>query len=214
MSRKIKIMTEQWRTAVYDGIVYEGLYKVSNWGRILSLNYRNTGKPELMTPIANTKGYFQVGLWKNGEYKTCKVHRLVAETFLPNPENKPEVNHIDEDKTNNFVFLNEDGSVDKEKSNLEWKTHKDNINHGTRNERVSKTLTNGKLSKPVLQLSLSGELIREWPSTAECGRNGFDQGAVTKCCNGKRKTHKGFRFMYADDYKEKQFKELGCLPLW
>ena len=205
---------EEWRTAVYDGIVYEGLYKVSNWGRILSLNYRNTGKPELMTPIANTKGYFQVGLWKNGEYKTCKVHRLVAETFLPNPENKPEVNHIDEDKTNNFVFLNEDGSVDKEKSNLEWKTHKDNINHGTRNERVSKTLTNGKLSKPVLQLSLSGELIREWPSTAECGRNGFDQGAVTKCCNGKRKTHKGFRFMYADDYKEKQFKELGCLPLW
>ena len=214
MSRKIKIMTEQWRTAVYDGIVYEGLYKVSNWGRILSLNYRNTGKPELMTPIANTKGYFQVGLWKNGEYKTCKVHRLVAETFLPNPENKPEVNHIDEDKTNNFVFLNEDGSVDKEKSNLEWKTHKDNINHGTRNERVSKTLTNGKLSKPVLQLSLSGELIREWPSTAECGRNGFDQGAVTKCCRGKLKSHKGFRWMYADDYKEKQFKELGCLPLW
>ena len=201
---------EEWRTAVYDGIVYEGLYKVSNWGRILSLNYRNTGKPELMTPIANTKGYFQVGLWKNGEYKTCKVHRLVAETFLPNPENKPEVNHIDEDKTNNFVFLNEDGSVDKEKSNLEWKTHKDNINHGTRNERVSKTLTNGKLSKPVLQLSLSGELIREWPSTAECGRNGFDQGAVTKCCRGKLKSHKGFRWMYADDYKEK----FGYIPLF
>ena len=207
-------MTEQWRTAVYDGIVYEGLYKVSNLGRILSLNYRNTGKAELMNPSTDTSGYFQVNLWKNGKTKKCSVHRLVAEAFLENPDNLPEVNHKDEDKINNFVFLNEDGTVNKEKSNLEWKTHRGNINHGTRNERVSKALTNGKCSKRVIQLSLSGELIREWESTHECGRNGFDQGAVTKCCNGKRKTHKGFRFMYADDYKEKQFKELGCLPLW
>ena len=187
---------EIWKTAVYDGEVYEGLYKVSNWGRILSLNYRRTGKPELMTPVENTKGYLQVGLSKNGKPKTCYVHRLVAETFLENPENLPEVNHKDEDKTNNFVFLNEDGTVNKEKSNLEWKTHRDNINHGTRNERSAKTLTNGKCSKPVLQLSLSGELIREWPSTAECERNGFDHSHVAACCNGKLKSHKGFRFMY------------------
>ena len=189
-------MTEHWRTAVYDGEIYEGLYKVSNLGRILSLNYRNTGKPDLMTPVEMSNGYFQVQLSKNGEYKKCYVHRLIAETFLENPENLPEVNHIDEDKTNNFVFLNEDGTVNKEKSNLEWKTHRDNINHGTRNERVAKAL-----SKKVLQLSLSGELIREWESIQECGRNGFNQGAVCKCCNGKRKTHKGFRFMYAEDYK-------------
>ena len=201
-------MTEQWRTAVYDGEIYEGLYKVSNFGRILSLNYRRTGKPDLMTPRKRKDGYSEVGLWKNGEYKKCYVHRLVAETFLPNPDNLPEVNHKDEDKTNNFVFLNEDGSVDKEKSNLEWKSHKDNMNHGTRNERIAKANTNGKLSKRVLQLSLSGDLIREWPSTKECGRNGFDQDTVVKCCNGKQKTHKGFRFMYADDYKEKQLKEV------
>ena len=73
---------------------------------------------------------------------------------------------------------------------------------------MEKTKTNGKCSKKVLQLSLSGELIREWPSTKECGRNGFDSSSVTKCCNGKQKTHKGFRFMYADDYKEKQLKEV------
>ena len=182
---------EIWRTAVYHGEVYEGLYKVSNLGRILNLNYKRTGKAKLMTPGDDGGGYLQVGLWKNGERKTCKVHRLVAETFLDNPENKPQVNHKDEDKTNNFVFLNEDGSVDKEKSNLEWKTPKENSNHGTRNERIAKARL-----KPVLQLSLSGDLIREWDSIKECGRNGFNQGSVCLCCNGKQKTHKGFRFMY------------------
>ena len=203
-------MTEIWRTAVYDDEIYEGLYKVSNLGKILSLNYKNTGKAELMTPVEIPNGYLQVTFSKNKERKTCYVHRLVAETFLENPENKPEVNHKDEDKTNNFVFLNEDGSVDKEKSNLEWKTPKENSNHGTRNERIAKAKTNGKQSKKVLQLTLTGELIREWPSAAECGRNGFDSSAVTKCCRGKLKTHKGFRFMYADDYKEK----FGYIPLF
>ena len=187
---------EIWKTAVYDGELYEGLYKVSNFGKILSLNYKNTGKPGLMNPGTNTSGYLQVGLSKNGKTNLCLVHRLVAEAFLENPDNLPEVNHKDEDKTNNFVFLNEDGTVNKEKSNLEWKNHRDNCNHGTRNERMAKTKTNGKLSKRVLQLSLTGELIREWESTNECGRNGFNQGSVVDCCNGKQKTHKGFRFMY------------------
>ena len=217
MSRKIKIMTEQWRTAVYDGIVYEGLYKISNLGRILSLNYRNTGKAELMTPFEDKDGYLQVDLSKNKETKTCKVHRLVAFTFLPNPEGKPCINHKIEGKkgkTLNMVVFNEDGTIDKEKTTIEWATYEENNNYATHNERISKALTNGKLSKRVLQLSLSGELIREWESTQECGRNGFNQGAVAACCNGKRKSHKGFRFMYYDDYKEKQFKELGCLPLW
>ena len=184
------MISEIWRTAISDGEPYEG-YKVSNFGRILSLNYKNTGKAKLMTPVTDKDGYLQVILYKNGESKTCRVHRLVAETFLPNPENLPEVNHKDENKKNNFVFLNEDGSVDKKRSNLEWKTHKDNINHGTHNERMAKTK-----SKRVLQLSLSGELIREWDSTQECGRNGFNQSAVAKCCRGEQKTHKGFRFMY------------------
>ena len=198
-------MTEQWRTAVYKGEIYEGLYKVSNLGRILSLNYNHTGKSKLRNPFERKDGYLEVVLSKNGKTKTCKVHRLIAETFLENPENLPQVNHKDEDKTNNFVFLNEDGSVNKEKSNLEWKSPKDNCNHGTRNERIAKANTNGKKSKKVLQLSLSGDLIREWESTAECERNGFNQGAVSACCNGKQKTHKGFLWMYEEDYKEKQF---------
>ena len=203
-------MTEQWRTAVYDGEIYEGLYKVSNLGKILSLNYRNTGKPELMNPVEDKDGYLQVGLSKNGEYKTCKVHRLIAFTFLENPENKPEINHKDENKTNNFVFLNEDGSVNKKKSNLEWSTPKENSNHGTRTERIAKANTNGKKSKKVLQLSLSGDLIKEWESTQECGRNGFNQGAVAKCCRGEKKQYKGFLWMYYDDYREK----FGYIPLF
>ena len=207
-------MNEIWKTAVYDGEVYEGLYKVSNLGRILSLNYKNTGKPDLMNPGEDKDGYLRVNLWKNGEYKTCFVHRLVAEAFLENPENKPCINHKiegDEGKTMNMVFFNEDGSVNEERTTIEWATYKENNNYATRNERagkaISKANTNGKRSKRVIQLSLSGELIREWTSTMECGRNGFNQGAVAACCRGERKTHKGFRFMFADDYKEKQLKE-------
>ena len=208
---------EEWRTTVYDGIVYEGLYKVSNLGRILSLDYRNTGRAELMEPSDNGDGYLVVNLSKNGKYKKCLLHRLVAETFLPNPLNKPCVNHKiegDEGKSMNFVFFNEDGSVDEERTTIEWATYEENNNYGTRNERIAKAMTNGKLSKKVLQLSLSGELIRGWESTMECGRNGFNQGNVWSCCQGKRKSAHGFLWMYYDDYKEKQLKELGCLPLW
>lgn len=165
---------EQWKTAIYDGEIYEGLYKVSNLGRILSLNYRNTGKPGLMNPNEDKDGYFTVGLWKNGKYKMCKVHRIVAETFIPNPENKPTVDHIDRNKLNNFV------------GNLRWA----DIELQNNNRDLS------TMSKRVLQLSLSGELIKEWPSISECGRNGFDKGAVWRCCNGKLPHYKGFRFMY------------------
>ena len=210
-------MTEEWRTAIYDGIIYEGLYKVSNLGKILSLNYRRTGKAELMEPYDDGNGYLCVHLWKNGKPKTCFVHRLVAQTFLPNPENKPCINHKiegDEGKKINMVFFNEDGTVDEERSTIEWATYEENNNYGTIKERVSKALTNGKCSKRVLQLSLTGEFIREWPSTQECERNGFYSGAVSDCCNGKKTHYKGFRWMYAEDYKEKQFKEHGYIPLF
>ena len=188
------MISEIWRTPISDGEIYEGLYKVSNLGKILSLNYKNTGKAKLMNPSDNGCGYLRVCLSKNGEDKWCLVHRLVATAFLENPENLPEVNHKDENKKNNFVFLNEDGSVDKKRSNLEWKNHRDNLNHGTHNERMAKTK-----SKKVLQFSLSGELIREWDSTAECGRNGFNQGNIVSCCNGKLPQYKGFIWKYKED---------------
>ena len=186
-------MTEQWRTAVYDGEVFEGLYKISNLGRILSLDYNHTGKPGLMNPGEMSNGYLRVTLSKNGEDKTCLVHRLVAETFLENPENKPYINHKiegDEGKKINMVIFNEDGTVNKERTTIEWCTPKENSNYGTRTERTSKR---------VLQLTLTGDLIREWPSIAECGRNGFNIGNVCLCCQGKKPQYKGFRWEYEED---------------
>ena len=182
------MVEEIWRTVIVNGEPYEN-YQVSNFGRIMSLNYKRTGRAELMTPSKDTDGYLQVCLSKNGG-KWFSLHRVVAETFIPNPENKPQVNHKiegDEGKTINMVFFNEDGTIDKERTTIEWVTAKENNNYGTRIERTS---------KKVLQFTLDGEFIREWPSTAEVGRNGFNEGHVAACCRGEEKSHKGFIFKY------------------
>lgn len=192
------ITTEIWRAPIYKGETYDK-YQVSNLGQILSLNYRNTGKAKLMNPWEDKDGYLKIGLRNNRKTDFILVHRLIAETFIPNPDNLPQVNHKiqgEEGKKINMVFFNIDGSIKKEKSTIEWCDGKYNHNYGTINERISKANTNGKLSKPVLQLSLTGELIREYPSVRECERNGFEHSGVVRCCNGKLKTHKGFRFMY------------------
>ena len=195
------MVEEIWRTPIVNGEPYEN-YQVSNFGRLMNLNFRGTRKNKLMKPSKNSRGYLQVHLSKNEKRKMFKVHRLVAETFLPNPLNKPCINHKiegDEGKKINMVFFNEDGTVDEEKSTIEWATYEENNNYGTINQRISKANTNGKLSKPVLQFTLDGEFIREWPSTAECGRNGFNHQLVSACCNGKRKSHKGFKWCYAEE---------------
>ena len=192
------MVEEIWRTAVVDGEPYER-FQVSNLGRVMNLNYYNTGKAKLMEPCDNGNGYLVVNLSKNGKRDKSLVHRLVAETFLPNPENKPCVNHKIEGKKGkkiNMVIFNEDGTIDEERTTIEWCTYEYNNTYGTRIERMAKKTTNGKKSKKVLQFTLSGELIREWSSTRECERNGFNHSAVTKCCRGKLKTHKGFRWQY------------------
>lgn len=188
-------MIEIWRDVVYDGEGYTNLYQVSNLGRIKSLNYHCSGKKRILKPIKDGRGYMFVILHKNKEKKHLLIHRIVASAFLPNPENKPDVNHKDEDKTNNFVGTPENDYKD---GNLEWCDKEYNNNYGTRNERISKTSTNGKLSKPVLQFTLDGEFVREWPSTAECGRNGFSYQKISLCCLGKKPQYKGYKWKYKE----------------
>ena len=164
---------------------YEGLYQVSNFGRVKSLKF---GKEKILKQSKNKKtGYLHVVLCKNGILKTFRVHRLVAEAFLDNPNNLPCVNHKDENKTNNNV------------DNLEWCNAKYNLNYGNRNKRISEKMTNGKLSKPVLQYTLDGELVKKWPSAHECGRNGYNRGNVVACCLGYLKFYKGYIWRYEKD---------------
>ena len=152
---------------------YEGLYEVSNKGRVKSVGY---GKERILKQLRTPKGYLQVGLRKNRERKMCYVHRIVAQTFTPNPDNMPEVNHIDENKENNSV------------QNLEWCDRKYNINYGTRNQRHSE-----KLSKPVLQYEKSGAFVKEWKSTRDVERNlGYFNSYISYCCTGKRKSAYGY----------------------
>lgn len=190
-------MTEIWR----DIKDFEGLYQVSNFGRVRSLGNKTHSGIHLKKNYTTKYGYVVVNLSKNGKSKPYKVHRLVAEAFIPNPDRKPYINHKiegEEGKTINVVYFNEDGSIDEKRTTIEWVTAKENNEYGTRNERSAKANTNGKLSKRVLQFTLNGELIRKWPSTKECGRNGFNQGAVAACCRGKKPHYKKCLWKYEE----------------
>ena len=187
-------MEEVWKPVVG----YEGLYEVSNLGRIKSLPRRGT-LGGIIKPYLGDRGYLSFNLVKDGKSKATCVHRLVAEAFVPNDDPlKDQVNHKDECKTNNFVWVNEDGTIDPEKSNLEWLTQKENTNWGTRNKRIAKANKNGKQSKPVAQMTLDGTIIKVWPSVQETGRNGYSATHIVQCCKGKRNVHKGFKWVYAD----------------
>ena len=162
-------MSEEWR----DVIGYEGLYQVSDQGRVKSFKWN---KERFLKPSMDKDGYLLVNLCAGGKPKTLKVHRLVCEAFHENPDNKPQVNHINEDKTDNRAC------------NLEWCTCKQNVNHGSRNERVS---------KPVGQYSLDGKLIKLWPSTMEAERQaGFNHGNISQVANGKYKQAYGCMWRY------------------
>lgn len=184
---------------------YEGLYQVSNMGQVKSLGNGKSNKSKLkvMKQQLNHKGYPMINLCKNGVTKGVSVHRLVAINFIPNPNNLPQVNHIDEIKTNNCV------------ENLEWCTNEYNHNYGTRIERVrQKQIGNpnmktslGKFgkehptSKPILQLTLDGEIIKLWFSASDAIReNGYGKSHISSCCTGKKKTAYGYKWEHLDTY--------------
>ena len=172
-------MEEIWK----DIKGYEGKYQVSNYGNVKSLNYRRTGNEKLMKPTLQNNGYLCVNLYK--PLKLYLIHRLVADAFIQNPDNLPCVNHKDENPTNNHV------------DNLEWCTYEYNLNYGTRNKRASESLLNNPYtSNKVYQYTIDCRFVKEWESTMECERNGFDHGNIAKCCKGKMKTYKGYRWSY------------------
>ena len=154
---------------------FEGLYEISNLGRVKSLGNDKLRKEKILKPDKTKKGYLLVSLWRNGKQKSFRVHRLVAEAFIPNPEGLPEINHKDEVKTNNCV------------SNLEFCDRKYNINYGSHNERsAASRINHPALSKSVEASRFSdfSEICLRFSSTAEAERNGYDHSHVSACCRG------------------------------
>ena len=173
--------SEVWK----DVVGYVGLYKVSDRGNVYSvervgLHGRKIGG-RIMKPIPNTGSYLRVSLCKNGIKKNKRVHRLVAEAFIPNPKKLPEVNHRDEIKANN------------ELSNLEWCDTRYNSNYGTKNERIAQ-----KLSKKVKAINVETGEVVEFNSTQEAGRKGYDNTAVSKSCRGVYKDNNTGKLMGGD----------------
>lgn len=192
---------------------YEGKYQVSNTGRVRSLNYGRTGKTKVIKQSTNKGGYKSVFLYKDGKLKGYLVHRLVAITFIPNPNNYPVINHKDENPKNNVVW------------NLEWCTQEYNCNYGTRNEKCSKArkgksrgkhLTeetkrkisaahkgkNNPKAKPILMFTLDGEFIRRFDCGADAneylGKNRRNKN-IGMCARAKIKTAYDYIWKYEED---------------
>lgn len=164
---------------------YEGLYQVSNLGRVKSLGNRSNHKKPMIKSLQNRNGYYSITLYKNSKTKTTGVHRLVAEAFIPNPDNLPEVNHKDENKLNNRV------------DNLEWCNKKYNINYGHSavNRRIQNRERGLSMSKKVLCVE-TGVI---YPSITEAYRQtGIGQKEIINVCKGKPhyKTAGGYHWKY------------------
>ena len=144
---------------------YEGLYAVTSCGRVWSYK-----RQKFLKPGTDKNGYLIIGLCRDGQRKWYLIHRIVAETYIPNPNNLPEVDHIDNDKNHNYV------------NNLQWLSHKDNSRKGR--------------NKPILQFDLDGNFIREWECTADVGKKVKDN--ICHCLKGNQKTAYGYIWKYKE----------------
>ena len=173
------MIPEEWRPI--KG--YEGLYEVSSVGRVKRLGRKTVTssgkvrylKETIRKPQKDIKGYLNLRLSNNGTYKFCRIHRLVAEAFIPNPNNKPQVNHINEDRADNRV------------DNLEWVTCTENNNHGSRNEKIAKIQR-----KPVEGMSLKDNSILKYKQLKDTKLDGFNHLMVSRCCRGIQYKHRGY----------------------
>lgn len=192
-------MEEIWK----DIQGYEGLYQVSNQGNVKSLhfgtkyhhpNWQNQ-EDKLLRPKLATSGYYRVELYKPGSRKCLYIHRLVAIAFIPNPEGKTEVNHIDGNKLNNSV------------DNLEWASRSENQRHAIKlglrksSPMAGRTGAKNPNSKQVIQYDLDGNFVKLWECSADAAK-AFNKKhpAIKDCANYRYKTSLGYiwRFKIGD----------------
>lgn len=178
---------------------YEGLYQISNYGRVKSLSKYKNRKLFIMKPYKDKYYRYVVYLYKLSKKKMYFVHRLVGLSFIPNPYGKLEINHkkpITKDLCDNRVC------------NLEWVTSKENSEWTVKcgnlyKPSLGKFGKNNHLSRPIVQLDLSYMLIKKWENAREIDRTlGIDFRYISRCCNHKCKTAHGFIFMFEEDYMQ------------
>lgn len=179
-------MQEIWK----DVIGYEGLYKVSNLGNVISINYNGTKKSKLLAYHLNYKGYARVHLTKNKQDKYMSVHRLVAEAFIPNIKKYPQVNHKNGIKVDNRV------------DNLEWCTNEYNFQHALNTGLIKKKAKgyHQPYSKSVNQYDLSGNFIKHWDYISDASKQlNISLTSIYNNCNNKVKKPKYYIWRYADE---------------
>ena len=175
---------ERWK----DIEGYEGLYQISDYGRVKSLRRK---KPIIMRAHEDLKHYLDAPLSVNGIEKNCRLHRLVAKAFIPNPDNLPRINHIDCNKHNNYIL------------NLEWCDNGYNQRHAFAHKlNTRKKLGESPKAKKVCQLTENGEIIKVWDSIARIElEKGWSSGSICMACNGKYKKAYGYKWRYYEEVK-------------
>lgn len=175
---------EEWR----DVEGYEGVYRVSNYGRIKSLGNNYTKREKILKVQTTHSDYLRVPLSKNHKQRKYRINRLVAIAFVPNPLNLPETNHKDENKHNNYA------------DNLEWCTRKYNMNYGACAKQYILNLhmlNLSKRTKSVIATDIISGTVFVFASASEADRAGFgNQSTISACCLGKRRTCKGYTWKY------------------
>ena len=169
-------MVEHWKL-----ISWNENYAVSDFG-----NVKNVITGKILKPQARRHGYLGVWLYANKKGKQFSVHRLVAEAFCARNDGQNEVNHLNEDKTDNHAW------------NLAWCTKSENCSYGSRPSAISRKNTNGKNSKPVRQYTMSGDFVKEYPSMHEVRRQtGFGEGNIHHAISGRYVHAYGYKWAYA-----------------